>query len=307
MDQAILSAKRESKRLDFKRSFDPDLAADWCEVIKDVVAMANSGGGNILIGVQNDGTTTGDASVAKVLALDPATLTDKVASYTGSQFDGFAIVEGTRASAQVAVISVGPAQSPLIFARPGTYVLPDGKQKNAFSQGTLYVRHGAKSEPATTEDVSRLIERRLQEARREWMAGVRKVVTAPAGSRIQVLPAGVRQSSSADATPIRITDNPSAPEYRLVDPDVTHPWRQKELIAEINKKLPDGKRLNQHHVRAVRQLYEIDSKPEFYHKGKFSSPQYSAALYEWLLDQFTRDGQFFIKAADELRRRNAAE
>jgi hypothetical protein len=47
--------------------------------------------------------------------------------------------------------------------------------------------------------------------------------------------------------------------------------------------------------------------PEFFHKSKFASPQYSAALYEWLLDQYTRDGQFFVKAADEFRRRTTAE
>lgn len=307
MDDDILAAKRESKRLDFKRAFDPDSLSDWCEVLKDLAAMANSGGGHIIIGVNNDGSTPGDPTVAKVLALDPAKLTDKMLSYTGTQFDHFAIIEGERAGQQVAVLSVGQASSPLVFSRPGTYALPDGKQRTAFSQGTIYVRHGAKSEPATTEDVSKLIERRLQTARREWMAGVRKVVTAPSGARIQVLPAGVRQSTSPDATPIRITDNPAAPEYRLVDPDVTHPWRQKELIGEINKKLPEGKRINQYHIRAIRVLYEIDAKAEFYHKGKFSSPQYSAALYEWLLQEYARDGQFFAKAADEYRRRSAAE
>jgi len=56
MDEAILTAKRESKHLDFKRSFDSDSAADWCEVLKDIAAFANSGGGNILVGVNNDGS-----------------------------------------------------------------------------------------------------------------------------------------------------------------------------------------------------------------------------------------------------------
>src|ERR1700745_3001494 len=42
------SAKRESKTVDFKTAFDPDRASDWCELIKDMVAVANSGGGTIL-------------------------------------------------------------------------------------------------------------------------------------------------------------------------------------------------------------------------------------------------------------------
>lgn len=44
MDQ-VLAAKRESKHVEFKESFDPTASADWCELIKDVVAIGNSGGG----------------------------------------------------------------------------------------------------------------------------------------------------------------------------------------------------------------------------------------------------------------------
>lgn len=307
MNEAVLTAKRESKHVDFKRSFDPESAGDWCEVLKDIVAMANVGGGTILIGVANDGTAATDPTVAKVLALDPATLTDKVASYTGAQFDSFSIVERERNGVTIAMIAIGGAATPLVFSRPGTFQTTEGKQKVAFSQGTLYVRHGAKSEPATTVDVSHLFETRLQKVRREWMSGVRKVVSAPTGSQVSVLPAVVTQSAGANAVPIRITDNPTAPEYRLVDPDVTHPWRGKELIAKINEQLPDGKRINQFHIRALRHLYEVDGKAEFFHKGKFSSPQYSAALYQWLLDHYARDRQFFAKAADEFRRQRSAD
>jgi len=39
-----LRAKRESKYVDFKRKFDPANPGEWCELIKDMVAMANSGG-----------------------------------------------------------------------------------------------------------------------------------------------------------------------------------------------------------------------------------------------------------------------
>lgn len=39
-----LKAKRESKFVDFKRSFNPAEGGEWCELIKDIVAMANTGG-----------------------------------------------------------------------------------------------------------------------------------------------------------------------------------------------------------------------------------------------------------------------
>ena len=35
-----LKAKRESKYVDFKRSFDPDSNGEWCELIKDIALVA---------------------------------------------------------------------------------------------------------------------------------------------------------------------------------------------------------------------------------------------------------------------------
>jgi hypothetical protein len=54
-----LASQRESKHVEFKEKFDHTDAQDVCEVIKDIVAMANSGGGHILFGVRNDGAASG--------------------------------------------------------------------------------------------------------------------------------------------------------------------------------------------------------------------------------------------------------
>ena len=52
----------------------------------------------------------------------------------------------------MAAIKIGPAFPPIVFTRPGTYSVEGGRQKTAFSQGTVYFRHGAKKRPgiATT-------------------------------------------------------------------------------------------------------------------------------------------------------------
>ena len=39
VDRAI-KAKRESKYVDFKSSFEPASTGEWCELVKDIVAMA---------------------------------------------------------------------------------------------------------------------------------------------------------------------------------------------------------------------------------------------------------------------------
>ncbi|PYS48261.1 MAG: hypothetical protein DMG13_25905 [Acidobacteria bacterium] len=62
----------ESASLDFKSCFDPESKQDWCELIKDLVAMSNSGGGTIIVGVDDDGNLS-NADVAPLLAVDPTT------------------------------------------------------------------------------------------------------------------------------------------------------------------------------------------------------------------------------------------
>jgi predicted HTH transcriptional regulator len=96
MIERALAAKRESKTVDLKRSFDASKAADWCEIVKYLVS-ANSGGGAILIGVEDDGSPATPGSASAILGLDPAKITDKVAKYTGIQFDGFNARRGREA------------------------------------------------------------------------------------------------------------------------------------------------------------------------------------------------------------------
>ena len=66
-----------------------------------------------------------------------------------------------------------------MFRQPGSYETEQGRQKTAFVRGAVYFRHGAKSEPATSDDVRQFIERRLEAVRNAWLSGIRKVITAP--------------------------------------------------------------------------------------------------------------------------------
>jgi len=39
-----------------EKQFDLSRPEDWCAIIKDIAAMANSGGASILLGIKDDGT-----------------------------------------------------------------------------------------------------------------------------------------------------------------------------------------------------------------------------------------------------------
>ena len=291
-------AKRESKYLEFKSAFDPSSTEHWCEIIKDIVAISNSGGGVIAFGLDSLGNPT-VSDLSSLLALDLSVMGDKIHRYTSVHFSGFDLSEQERDGTRIAVLQIDGSNVPMVFVRPGTYPIKGShQQKTAFSQGTVYFRHGAKSEPGNSEDLRNVIERNLEIRRRAWLDGIRKVVTAPQGSGVTIFPGEVRESTSPTAVAIRVVDDPSAPAFRVIDPDVTHPNRQKELIDEVNKGLPIGATINSYDVLVVRKTYDTDSREDFYHRSKFGNPQYSYAFVDWLLESYAEDRRFFLKARE---------
>src|SRR2546425_1277053 len=205
LTERLRSARRESKTIEFKERFDVESGRDWVEIIKDIIALANSGGGAILFGVRNDGTAS-DFDHTPLLSLDSAIVTDKIAKYTGEQFSQFSVEELTRGVDRVAVLLVSGVNVPIAFNREGSREGEGGEERFAFRKGTVYFRHGAKSEPATTNDLRQAIDRELERIRVAWIGGIRKVVEAPSGSQIQVVVPGAIRA----ATEVRLTDRPGA-------------------------------------------------------------------------------------------------
>jgi hypothetical protein len=290
------SAKRESKYIDFKKQLDADSKEEWIEIIKDIIAMANSGGGVILIGVNDNGTPSG-VDVTPILNYDPAKLTDKIESYTGEHFSEFEVFALDIDGQQVAALRIYAVAVPIVFARPGIYEV-NGKPKAVFARGAAYFRHGAKSEPGTTNDLRKFLDRELEIIRKSWLGNIRKIVEAPRGSIIQALPMEVVESGGPDAIPIRIVDDLAAPVYQKLDPDRTHPYRQKEVWPIINEKLDGRKAINSHDLLCIRRVHGIDDKYQFCYKSRFATPQYSEQFIDWLIQQYEADNLFFEKARE---------
>lgn len=298
--EKALEARRESKYIEFKAGFDPRETGEWCELIKDFAAIANSGGGVVLIGADNRGAPSG-ADLTAVLELDPATFVDKFQRYTDSGFVDFDLQDVRKDGRTLVAIKVGPSFPPIVFTKPGTYSTGDRRQKSAFAQGTVYFRHGAKSEPAKTEDLGIALERELEKVRKGWLADVAKVVKAPAGSEIAVLPAHIRHADSPDERPIQIVNDPEAPAYRVVNYDETHPFRAKEAVAEIRRRLPDHVRFNGHDLVCIRRVHNLERNEEYIHNPKFGSMQYSQSFVDWVVSKYNRDEEFFDTARHEYR------
>lgn len=238
--QRALSAKRESKYIEFKSTFDPSAAGEWCELIKDIVALANSGGGIIIFGVDSAGNPTGD-SIETISDIDPAEIGNKISKYTGPVDLEFTINELSKQNQSLIAFVVHSVSVPVVFQKPGTYDIGEGKQKTAFGKGTVYFRHGAKSEPGTSEDIRQSIERQLDLVRKSWLKGVRKVVEAPSGTQIVTVRAlgnsiagntfdlVVRVVNDPNATPVRLTRDRNLATSAFVHEEVS-----EAIFDEIN-------------------------------------------------------------------------
>jgi len=313
----------ESASLDFKAAFDPQSKQDWCELIKDMIAMSNSGGGLIIVGVNDDGTPAANSDPSPLLSVDPADVTNKVHSYTDQHFAKFDIVPDTRHEKPVAVIDIGASDIPIAFTAHGGYAAPGGVQKAAFVRGSVYFRHGAKSEPGTTDDLREAIERRLEQVKEFWLAGIGKIMTAPAGSEVQIVQREIALTNSEqampvrltsdetapaiginnvtlrdtpDATAIRLTNDENAPTLSVMQADKLYPYRQKELLKRLAELLDGDTTVTSHDLQCVRRICKVDENPMFTYQAQHSPRKYTEGFVDWLLSKHKENPEFFQQA-----------
>lgn len=299
--QRAEAAKRESKYVDFKSQFDPKNNGDWCEIVKDIVAMANSGGGVIVFGVEDSGAPA-NTDVSEIQSIDSATMTDKLFRYTGVQFSEFELDQTTRDAKTLPILLVGPSEFPLIFSRPGTYRTEQGKEKIAFQEGSIYFRHGSKSQPGNPDDIRAFIERVVDRVRKSWLSGMRKISLAPPGSTVHV---SIDDQMVPDMTgmPAKIVTNHDAPAVQIKHGDENWPYRQKEVIAILNKKLKNHPKISTHDMLCIRRAYNLeDNRPDLaYRPFTKSSTQYSDGFIEWVEGRVREEPGFFQRLRTEFR------
>jgi hypothetical protein len=265
--------------------FDAGSERDWCALMRDILALANSGGGRVLLS-----TPVQERDVLNRLAVstDSGFSDVHVLAADQSNGSGSAIVVGS------AVFPVGLSQSTGAAPATATQDITPG----------FYFRHGERTEPGTTADMRSFVERLLRRVRRRWLRGIRRVLTRPITFDEGTLPK--RKSveririERAVLHPVRIVSDPSAPALQPQDVDHLYPWRQKDLLQELNHRI--GRQLlTTYDVQAVRRHHQLDERPDFVFHLPGAGRRYSPALADWIMEQFARDPEFFheARAADQ--------
>lgn len=215
----------------FKKSVDFGDDESRLKLIREIVALANSGGGRILIGVGSDGSEPG-LSPDLAAKLDHAAIDEAVDGFIAP--DRLPIRVSTRATNhgnRVAEIDVPPASAPpLVLGKPGE-VERNGEKRAVFVEHTVPVRRGSRIRSAGRNDYRRWTAEAVAESRSRILNQLAMVVEAPANSRVRIIDeAEVRDepgyflSRSADLFAVR-------PERLLDGNDLVFLWLNRRTLS----------------------------------------------------------------------------
>jgi|SoiMethySBSTD1v2_1073268.scaffolds.fasta_scaffold465482_1 hypothetical protein len=267
----------------FRPAFDASDEAGWAELVRDVVALANSGGGIVLLASRGGAARADAAELPRITATD---VDAKVHHYTGSNLAGVRIVRTRRDDRPLLALEIEAEPYPLVFLHPS----------DAFESGTIWFRRGARSEPGTVEDVRRSFDREIARRMDGWLENVRRVVAAPPGSVVSVAMPSDVASNGEPGVAVRLVSDPHAPAVPRWSPDETHPHRLKHVVALVNDRLAGRAHINAFDLQCVRRVHETDRVPSFFYRSKLDGPQYSDAFVEWIVESFAREPGLFVEA-----------
>jgi hypothetical protein len=283
------------------RIFDPTSNRDWLELIRDIAAVANSGGGEIAVRVAGGGQAVDVEGPAAQVALSSREIVDRLAQYTDSGFDDIRL-RARESDASGVVIAVGRALAPIVFTKAGYEIdaADPSTRVEVFPAGSFYTRHEGRIEPGTSADLRAMLEQLLRRVRRRWVAGIRRVITQPVDYSVRRRRQDKDSRKKTDGAravlkPVRIVADPSAPALQPQDVDRLYPLRQKDLLRELNHRL--GRRtLNSYDIQAIRRQHRLDERPEFVFHLPGAGRRYSPVVIEWILEQRERNPVFFQEA-----------
>lgn len=203
----------EGKTTDYKLKFDPTNAKQKLAVAKDLIAMANSGGGKITVG--RDETSTPGISLQATKALDSAKLADFIQNQISpAQVDISHSFKKLKNGKYLAIIEVDSVEVPLVMAKDGAWKGMDPKKgKPLFRKGDIWVRHSSKTERISYEDLRRWMALARQAERDQVLDRITTLANLPEGSSLEV----VSPSGLAIDSPGRLLD--SVARRRERDPD----------------------------------------------------------------------------------------
>lgn len=231
------AAQLERDDLEFKVTLD-ETPGSQLALIKHLVAVANFGGGRILLGLGDDGRRIG-LSKSLLSELDPARITDKIRKYAGSGRVTTSYTECSSYGKRYGLLSIEGATEILVFDKDGNRQDKSGKTEAVFHAGVIYCRDSGSTRPATGA-LLRSIEQRIVEDRTsKLLAKIQTVASAPDADLIVAnrgTSEGIMVVDSGSGVPVRIDRSGSGeavPIREVVSQSVPFSSPQNEIASQV--------------------------------------------------------------------------
>lgn len=162
--QALIELDLEEAALDYKETLECDKARrkeSACELVANLVSMANTDGGYIIVGMHDNHNSTW-TKVGVDAAVTELYTDEHINNLLGKYVDGklkIIVTSTVLGGDTILAICVLRSLIPVTFKCDGNYQQADGKPGVKFHEGEYLVRHGSKSERANREDWHRFVER----------------------------------------------------------------------------------------------------------------------------------------------------
>jgi hypothetical protein len=185
----LVEYAEEDDRVDYKQTIDPASEKSLLDITKDISAFANTYGGYLVFGVNDDekeviGLSRAVADTIK----DVNFLQQKINRHLEPSIISLRAKEFKLDGKSIVIIYIPQStRSTHMICKDGEFSQPSGKQKKSLFKGTLYVRRSAGNHLGDSRDLEDLIERRIDQFRDALLDKVAKVVKSPASSDVFIL------------------------------------------------------------------------------------------------------------------------
>ena len=235
-------SRRELPFLEFKVDLDLADKHRWPGLLKDIVAISNSGGGVVLFGLDSNSKRVG-LSTSLLAHLDPANIAQKLQKFARSGVARTAYVEIKYYQKMYGFLLVHRPDGITVFERDGDFEEPPGTPRKAFYKGVVYIRRVAGNTEASQADLDRMVNRLLNRRLQSVVARIEPVLQMPTDSdlivRAKSAPSEgvlVDESGLGQRVTIVEDDVPGAlPLREMLDPSVPYTSQQAELMSQTRQ------------------------------------------------------------------------
>lgn len=181
--RAIIAGAVETRNIDFKAAMDWRAATKCArfELLLDIAAMANAGGGYLVIGRDGPSHVTGTLTESQTASFDPTVLNQVVHRYLDPPHE-CRVERQPMNEDLLVVIDIPPFEdSPLIFRETGNCDVQGCKKSPHFREGDLFIRTKAQQSRRIerADEMRDIVNRAVKSRADEVVTAIQRMLSAP--------------------------------------------------------------------------------------------------------------------------------